>query len=66
MNRLRLEQREWKWREMLGCILEVKLMGLSDKLNVGSKDQREVREDCWIFGWNSDVNDCFSEGGWMD
>ena len=43
-----------------GCvdILEVNLIGLPDSWDVGSKDQREIRNYCWIFGLNDYVNDC--------
>lgn len=51
---------------MVRCLLEVKPIGLPDKLDMGSKGQREVREDCWIFGSNSVVNDRFIERGWVD
>ena len=38
-----------------------KLLGLPDKVDVGSKSQREVKGDCWIFGSNRDMNDHFIE-----
>ena len=51
---------------MVGCILEGKLIGLPDKSGAGNRGQREIKDDRWIFGLNSDVKDCFMKCGWMD
>lgn len=45
----------------LGCILEVKLVGLPDKLDEGSKGQREVQDDCGIFGMSNCLSAHFME-----
>lgn len=45
----------------LGWILEVKLVGFFDELVVGKKSQKEIRDDCWVFGMSNYVNNYFIE-----
>lgn len=45
----------------LGCIFIVKLIGLPDKLDVGSKGQREIQDDCGIWGMTNCLSDHFME-----
>lgn len=44
-----------------GWILEAKLAGLPDELVVGKKSQKEIRDDCWVFGMSNYVNNHFIE-----
>lgn len=50
----------------LRCILEVKMIGIPDELDAGSKDQRIIKDDCGVFALNNYMNDHFIEWGWVD
>lgn len=49
----------------LRCIWEVKMIGIPDELDVGSRDQRKVKDDYGIFALKNYMNYILlSEGGW--
>lgn len=47
-----------------GMHLEVKLIGLPEKLDVGIKDWKKIKGGCLIFHMSNNLNYCFIEGGW--
>lgn len=48
-----MEGNGWTW----DVFLEAKLIGLPDRLDVGSKGQRKSKGDCGIFCMSSSLND---------